>query len=203
MGRSNCDGGTGSGACLDDIAEYLSKQDINPDIPGDQLVTTYTIGFKVDLPLLKDTAERSGGEYYLAEDVKTLTTALTEIVTSIFDKDISFTAPAVSVNAFNRTQHLNDLYISVFRATTGAHWPGNMKKYTINGGVIRDAQGNPAVDPRTGFFADQALSYWSAEAKQTAQTLTPAARSAGYPTRCPERSFRTCQAMTLPPRAIK
>ena len=119
MGRSNCTGGNVSGACLDDIAEYLSKQDINPNVPGDQLVTTYTIGFKVDLPLLKEPAEKSGGEYYLAEDVKSLTVALTDIVSNIFDRDISFTAPAVAVNAFNRTQHLNDLNISVFRDPEG------------------------------------------------------------------------------------
>ena len=79
MGRSNCTGGNANGACLDDIAEYLSKEDINPTLPGDQNVTTYTIGFKVDLPLLKDTAENSGGEYYLAEDVQSLTDALTDI----------------------------------------------------------------------------------------------------------------------------
>ena len=110
MGRSICDGGSGNGACLDDISEYLSKEDINPNIPGDQTVTTYTIGFTVDLDLLKDTAEKSGGEYYLAEDVQSLTAALTDIVTNIFDRDVSFVAPAVAVNAFNRTQHLNDMY---------------------------------------------------------------------------------------------
>ena len=161
MGSSSCTGGKVNGSCLDDIAVYLSKDDINPQIPGDQTVTTYTIGFKVDLPLLKDTAEKSGGQYYLAEDVKTLTDVLTEIVSSIFDRDISFTAPAVAVNAFNRTQHLNDLYISVFRATNGVHWPGNLKKYTINKGIVRDANGNPAVDPTTGFFSNQAKSFWT------------------------------------------
>lgn len=165
LGYSNCTGGTGNGECLDDIAEYLSKHDINKDVPGQQSVTTYTIGFTVDLPILKETAEKSGGEYYLAEDVKTLTTALTEIVTSIFDRDVSFTAPAVSVNAFNRTQHLNDLYISVFRASTDTHWPGNMKKYSVNGGVITDAKGKPAVDTQTGFFADNTTNYWSADGK--------------------------------------
>lgn len=163
LGYSNCTGGTGNGTCLDDISEYLSKHDINPEMPGEQTVTTHTIGFTVDLPILKEAAEKSGGEYYLADDVKTLTTVLTEIVTSIFDRDVSFTAPAVSVNAFNRTQHLNDLYISVFRASTNTHWPGNMKKYSVNGGVITDAQGQPAVDTQTGFFAENTTNFWSAD----------------------------------------
>lgn len=161
MGRTTCDGGNSDGACLDDISEYLSKVDINDSTPGMQNVTTYTIGFTVDLPILKNTAESSGGEYYLASDVKSLTEALTDIVTNIFDRDVSFTAPAVSVNAFNRTQHLNDLYISVFRAKNKTHWPGNMKKYRIAGGQILDMNGNPAVNPDTGYFADGSHSYWT------------------------------------------
>lgn len=161
MGRTTCSGGYAHGSCLDDIAEYLSKEDINYGLPGDQNVTTYTIGFSIDLDILKETAENSGGAYYLASDVKSLTAALTDIITNIFDRDISFTAPAVSVNAFNRTQHLNDLYISVFRAKNKTHWPGNMKKYRIYDGEIQDKNGAPAVDPATGYFADGSHSYWT------------------------------------------
>ncbi len=161
MGRSSCTGGDVDGACLDDIAEYLSKVDTNAGVPGDQNVTTYTIGFTVDLPLLKETADKSGGKYYLADDVASLTVALTDIVSNIFDRAVSFTAPAVSVNAFNRTQHLNDLYISIFQAANTVHWPGNLKKYSINDGEIRDANDAAAVNPTTGFFADNSLSFWT------------------------------------------
>jgi len=160
-GRGTCTGSNNSGACLDDIAHYLQNTDINPLVPGDQNVTTYTIGFTVDLPILKDTATLGGGEYYLASDVKSLTAALTDIVTNIFDRDISFTAPAVAVNAYNRTQNLNDLYVSVFRATDEMRWPGNMKKYSIKEGEIRDANDNHAIDPNTGFFDDNAKNIWS------------------------------------------
>lgn len=167
FGRSACNNTAGvvdsnnNGVCLDDIAEYLQRVDINPSLPGKQDVTTYTIGFSVDLPILKDTAVRGGGEYFLASDVKSLTAALTEIVTDIFDRDISFTAPAVATNAFNRTQHLNDLYVSVFRATDAVHWPGNMKKYRLDEIEIEDAKGDPAVDPDTGFFDDNARNFWA------------------------------------------
>ncbi len=160
-GATSCDGGNVNGACLDDIAEYLSKTDINSYIDGQQSVTTYTIGFTVDLELLKETAESSGGEYYLASDVKTLTTALTDIVTNIFDRDVSFTAPAVAVNALNRTQHLNDLYISTFRPSSGIHWPGNIKKYTLRDSEIRDSNDNNAVDPGTGYFSDNSNEFWN------------------------------------------
>jgi len=172
MGRSGCTGGDVDGACLEDISEYLSKADINPHVEGTQSVTTYTIGFSIDLPILKETAELSGGEYYLASDVTSLTAALTDIVTNIFDRDISFTAPAVAVNAFNRTQHLNDLYVSVFRAADNVHWPGNMKKFTIKESEVRDANDVDAVDPTTGYFADSSKNFWSQLTKPDGADVT-------------------------------
>ncbi len=164
-GATSCVGGNVSGACLDDISEYLSKTDIDPDLDGTQSVTTYTIGFKVDLELLKNTAEVSGGKYYLARDTKTLTKAMTEIVTSIFDRDITFVAPTVAVNALNRTQHLNDLYISTFRPSHEVHWPGNVKKYSLRDSEIRDSNDANAIDAATGYFSDDSNEFWNATAQ--------------------------------------
>jgi type IV pilus assembly protein PilY1 len=67
----------------------------------------------------------------------------------------------VAVNAFNRTQHLNDLYVSVFRASNKVHWPGNIKKYTIADAQIVDKYSNPAVDPSTGYFSDTSHNFWN------------------------------------------
>lgn len=154
--------GINNGKCLDDMAEYLFTTDLRTDLTGMQNVITYTIGFAVDLPILEDTAARGGGTYYTANDTATLSTALTNIVQSILDTQTTFTAPAVSVNSFNRTRTLNDLFITVFQATGDVHWPGNLKKYRLSGTEIVDADGNPAVDPVTGFFANGARSFWSA-----------------------------------------
>jgi type IV pilus assembly protein PilY1 len=158
-----CDG-SGDGMCLDDMAHYLFEADLDPDLPGTQNITTYTIGFTVDLPLLASTAARGGGEYYTANDTASLSTALTNIVMEILGSNTTFSAPAVAVNSFNRTQNLNDLFISVFRASGNVHWPGNLKKYRLRAsdGEIMDVNGNVAVDPATGLLTDSAQSYWSA-----------------------------------------
>ena len=161
LGYTGCDGAAGDGQCLDDVASYLSIYDIDPVTDGDQLVTTHTIGFTIDLPILKETAENSGGQYFLADDVETLTKTLLSIIANINDRSLSFSAPAVSVNTFNRTQNLNDLYITTFGARGKAHWPGNLKKYRIDDGSIVDANGVDAVDPATGFFLDTAYSFWT------------------------------------------
>ena len=163
MGSLTCTG-TGQGHCLDDVAEYLSVYDIDPFTDGDQLVTTHTIGFTIDLEILKDTAVNSGGEYFLADDVESLTKSLLSILANINDRSLSFTAPAVSVNSFNRTQNLNDLYITMFGAKNKIHWPGNLKKYRITNREITDANGDLAVDDLTGYFKDTATSFWSVNA---------------------------------------
>ncbi len=159
MGQAGCTGGA-QGDCLDDIGQYLFTDDISPE-PGIQVVTTHTIGFSIDLPILEATAAASGGEYFLADDVESLTLAMLEIVNDIQDRSLSFAAPAVAVNTFNRTQNLNDLFLTTFAAREQVHWPGNLKKYAISGGEIVDANGVPAVNPVNGFFYDTASSFWS------------------------------------------
>lgn len=164
------------GDCLDDLAQFLYKGDLSP-LPDKQNVITYTVGFTVDLPNLADTAARGGGAYYTANDTASLNTALTNIVTSILDTHTTFVAPTVSVNSFNRTQNLNDLFISVFAPSSSVHWPGNLKKYRLDPGTasIVDANGAAAVDPATGFFKDSAQSIWSPAPDGKSVTLGGAA----------------------------
>ncbi|MDH4125348.1 MAG: PilC/PilY family type IV pilus protein [Gammaproteobacteria bacterium] len=166
LGYVGCDGAalSGGGRCLDDVAEYLSQYDLDATTPGNQLVTTHTIGFgddASDIPILEETALNSGGQAFVARDVESLTRTLLDIIANINDRTLSFSAPAVSVNTFNRTQNLNDLYITTFGAKSKVHWPGNLKKYRIQNRTIVDLNDNDAVDPATGFFLDTAHSIWT------------------------------------------
>ncbi len=164
LGRTGCTA-TGAnfvmGDCLDDVAEYMFKEDIDATMPGVQRVTTHTIGFAIDLPVMKEAAALSDGEYFLASDVESLTLALLKIVTIVQDRSLTFAAPAVAVNSFNRTQNLNDMYLTTFGAKSSIHWPGNLKKYRISGGQIVDADGAAAVNATTGYFETTARSYWT------------------------------------------
>jgi type IV pilus assembly protein PilY1 len=151
------------GECLDELAEFMRDGDMSL-LPGRNGITTHTIGFTINLPILSETAARGGGQYYTAYDTASLTTALTSIITSILNTQTTFVAPAVSVNSFNQTRNLDDLYFSVFEPTGTTHWPGNLKKYELRAtdATIIDALGNPAIDAGTGFFATTARSLWSA-----------------------------------------
>ncbi|HEY8520236.1 MAG TPA: PQQ-binding-like beta-propeller repeat protein [Gammaproteobacteria bacterium] len=158
------------GDCLDDLAEFMFKGDMSP-LPGKQNVVTHVVGFALEdrngqvvrLPVLLDTAQRGGGKYYEAVDSASLFTTLTGIVTEILQTQSTFTSPAVSVNSFNRTQNLNDLYITLFEPSGTEHWPGNLKKFRLrpSDAAIVDATGKPAVDPATGFFIADSQSLWA------------------------------------------
>ena len=176
LGYSGCTG-TDEGDCLDDVAAYMFNGDISPGDVGNQNVITHTIGFAIDLDILEEAALRGGGDYFLADDVESLTLALLEIVNDINDRSLSFAAPAVAVNTFNRTQNLNDLYLTTFAASTKYRWPGNLKKYKIEDGIVVDKFGNAAVNPANGLFETSAHSYWSANADGNEVTLGGAAEN--------------------------
>lgn len=174
--------GSCSGNCLDEIAKSIATNDQSTLIGGKQVISTFTIGFAIDNNLLRDTANESYtatkvGKYYLAEDASSLAGTLNEIFENIYDTDTTFSSPAVSVNAFNRATHLNDLYFTLFKPSLGARWDGNFKKYKLDFFVdkddvdgdkdrterlpfIADAAGANAIDV-TGFFSNKSQSFWS------------------------------------------
>ncbi len=168
---SNLPGGWGpsttAGKCLSALTKYMFNADLNATLSGQQNIQTYFIGFGNDPGLaqafgyLQAAATKGGGQAYTAGDLTSLQGVLTSIVSNILQVSTTFTAPTVAVNAFNRTQTLNDLYVSVFQPSSNYHWPGNVKHYLVSSGAIVDANGLPAVDPATGFFKSSAQSIWS------------------------------------------
>jgi type IV pilus assembly protein PilY1 len=165
------------GVCLDDLAGFAHDKDqiAGAGTPGSQTLTTYMVGFGGDVQgidwavdLLEETARKGGGSFFEAADTASLTDAFNNIISEILSVNTTFTAPTVAVNAFNRTQNLDDLYITVFGTpqppTDGNkyHWPGNIKKYEIRtDGTIVGADQKSVVDTQSGFFAANAQSFWS------------------------------------------
>lgn len=168
--------------CLDDLAGWAYTQDVatddaDPFHNGMQNIVTHTIGFALNLAtddglaadtLLKSTAVMGGGKNRLAANGEDLVDIFQDFIDTALKVNTTFSSPAVSVNAFNRSTHLDDLYFTLFKphATNNA-WLGNLKKYKIKFDTndvpfIADATGVDAVNPDTGFFGTGAKSYWSA-----------------------------------------
>jgi len=178
---SNLGIGSCTGNCLDEIAKSIATNDQSSGVTGDQFVSTFTIGFAIDNQLLLDTANESflatgTGKRYLADDAISLADTLNKVFASVFDADTTFSSPAVAVNAFNRSTHLDDLYFTLFQPAESPHWVGNLKKYKLDFFVdaldsdgdgdfterlplIVDADGVGAV--QDGFFSDTSRSIWT------------------------------------------
>jgi type IV pilus assembly protein PilY1 len=203
---SSC-GANGNGRCLEEIAEYMYENDLRP-LNAIQNVTTYTIGFGPEVnnsQILQNTASRGGGVFYEASDTATLSSVFTTILNTILDTSTSFTAPAVSVNAFNRTQNLNDLYVTVFSPSETYFWDGNIKKYKLDPtGFIEDANDQPAVEVTTGFFRTTAQDFWSAGVDGDDVTLGGAANLLPDPAaRKVYTDLNTAQALTAASNAVE
>jgi len=166
----NCNrGSSGAPLCLAGVASYLANEDVLPSMPQNQSVVTHTIGFAFDDPFLQATATAGSGLYRPANDYDSLTAAFKEIINTVNKTSSTFASPAVSVNAFNRTTNRSDLYFTLFKPASGPRWQGNFKRFKLafdSNGIpsIIDQDGNAAIDPDTGFFAETSRSYWSATA---------------------------------------
>ncbi len=177
--------GTGEGRCLDDLAGYMQENDQRPapGPGGDQTINTYTVGFGQEVQgstLLQETARRGNGAFFEANNSVQLTAAFNNIIARIDQTGSTFAAPTVTVNSFNRTETLSDLYIPVFEPGTNYHWAGNFKKYQFDDGVIVDANGRPAIGTN-GFFDARARSLWSARVDGDVITLGGAANELPAP----------------------
>jgi type IV pilus assembly protein PilY1 len=179
--------------CLDELAEWALTHDVlagsGPVEKGTQTITTHTVGFanaSLSDPgtLIVNTAAAGGGQFVTADNADTLRNEISKLFAAELEVNTTFSSPAVSVNAFNRSTHLDDLYFTLFEPANTTHWAGNFKKYKLDffvdstdldsdGDVterlpfIKDATGANAVDPGTGFFKNQptpAKSFWSATA---------------------------------------
>lgn len=159
---------------LDDIAMFMAKNDMRPDLEGKQNVEVYTIGFstaKVANDLLQKTAEVGGGKFETSNNAEELAAAITRHVTSIINKSQSFTAATVPAT---RTADGGNLYTSLFKPKPeDAFWEGHLKLFQItSAGDILDKNGNCALeDPKpegeckSGAIKNDAVPFWDAAAE--------------------------------------
>ncbi|MBU0484842.1 MAG: hypothetical protein KKB30_10055 [Proteobacteria bacterium] len=163
---------------LEDVTYFLAHNDLRvvggsppteADIlamgsPGNyenQTVTTYTIGFQQNLPLLEEAATNGGGEYYTADNADTLNEALNSIIDAIGESNESFSAAAVPVSRANKAYAGEYVYYGLFQPLNSGGWLGNLKKYGLSyyGDKLLDVNGN--IASLDGVVLDGARSFWS------------------------------------------
>ena len=140
-----------------------------------QSITTYTIDvFNAQqdaqrTALLQSMANAGGGKYFQAKSEAEILLALRKIIAQIQSVNSTFASASLPVNATNRTQSANQVFIGMFRPDPNAEprWFGNLKQYAIgkiNGALdLVDSRGNTATNPLTGFVDDCATSFWTTD----------------------------------------
>lgn len=114
---------------LDGVAWYLNNSDARNNLSGQQNITTYTIGFGIDHPLLMRTAKKGGGFYFTAHDADQLMAELEKTLLDIADRSFSFTSPTVPAV---RTHHENYVYLASFEPSEKPFWRGFLSAHPLN-----------------------------------------------------------------------
>ncbi len=171
IGKSSCSPTANKDeACATDLATWLNTTDHSSTFNDAQKIKTHTIAFNLEgsgKEFMRRIAIAGGGEAYEADTSDELLGVFNDIAANVADVETGFTAPSATVNQFNRLTNRKDIYFALFKPSATHAWDGNLKKFNVSfdnndeGEVlIRDKNGAPAIDGSTGFFADNALSYW-------------------------------------------
>ena len=173
--------------CGTDVVKYLYNTDLSSVLDGKQNVVTHTIGFNLGtfyesdrsvniskttdnqhgVSYLQEWAKAGGGTFYNVSSASDLLNAFRTIVASTTTESTSFAAPSVSVSAFNKLFHNNEVYFALFKPARTQSWVGNIKKYKVcdgttsgcTSGDITDATGGSAVKDK--YISDTSTSFWS------------------------------------------
>lgn len=159
---------------LDEWARFLRQRGVPiAGLNSRAQVTTYTIDVfneqqnATQSALLFNAARVGGGKYFQAKNKDALISALKQILTEVQAVNSAFSSASLPVNATNRAQNENQVFIGVFKPdrTKDPGWFGNMKQYKLisTGATIDlgDKNGNPAINNQTGFLTDCAVSFWT------------------------------------------
>lgn len=153
--------GSGGEKCGVDLVKNIGDGDHSKI---NSRVFTHTIGFSAGSTanaFLNNLAVNGNGDFYTASNTADLVDVFQSILKTVKDVNATFVSPGVAVNQLNRLTHNDELYFALFKPAEGTLWPGNVKRYRLDGSSILDKNGLNAVDSVTGFFNDTSHSFWS------------------------------------------
>ncbi|MDD2464688.1 MAG: hypothetical protein PHI97_11895 [Desulfobulbus sp.] len=156
----------------DDVAHWIythswmDKTEVADPANSYVNVTTHHIAFGAKQPLLENAAKESGGQYIIAYNKEQLVSAFYSLAL-LMSEAVSFTAPVVSVDAVNKIQSGDDLYMGLFLPMDSTYWTGNVKKFKMGDGttdrpnlfMVYDGKNNEAIDS-SGNFLDNTAAIW-------------------------------------------
>lgn len=160
----------------DEWARFMYQTGVPISGCSNQTVTTYTVDVYNAQPnaqhtsLMLSMAKNGGGKYFNATNKSTIVNDLKQIFAEIQSVNSTFASASLPINATNRSQNENQVFIGMFRPDPDAkpRWFGNVKRYQLikdSAGDIQlgDANGTLAINNKTGFITDCAVSWWTSD----------------------------------------
>jgi type IV pilus assembly protein PilY1 len=148
---------------LDDVAAYLNQEDLIADseIPEQQNVVTYTVGFAIDSRLLEETAGNGGGEYFTTSTATGLADALVRAIDDILLRSATFTSASVPTSR----QSFGDAFFVTYLEPRpqGELWVGHLQAFRLSESFEILGQTGPAIDPATGLFFEPRAPFWDTQ----------------------------------------
>jgi type IV pilus assembly protein PilY1 len=162
---------------IDEWARFMYQKGMPVEGGDSQTAATYTIDVynkqqnNDHTALMLSTARVGGGKYFAATNEEALVNALKKIFQEITSVNSTFASASLPVNATNRAQNENQVFIGMFRPDPEAkpRWFGNLKRYQLIIGsdgvsvLLGDKDGNNAINDQTGFVDDCATSWWTTD----------------------------------------
>ncbi len=165
----------------DDVSHWMythswksdTKEEVADPATSYDNVITHHIAFGADHPLLKDAAGESGGEYVVAYNKEQMVAAFYSLALQMTEA-VSFTSPVVSIDAANKIQNGDDLYLGLFLPQDNLSWMGNIKKFVLGDGgtdrpklsMLYDGANDEAISA-TGEFLDNTAAFWGDDTDET------------------------------------
>ena len=166
--------GSNKARMTDEWAKFLFTTDVNV-AAGQQNVKIHTIDVFKDAQdgdqtsLLFNMAKVGGGKYYQANSEDEILNAIRQILIEIQSVNSVFASASLPINATNRSQNENQVFIGMFRPDPAGlpRWYGNLKRYQISlfgqDARLADKNGQEAVSSETGFIQPCATSFWTTD----------------------------------------
>ena len=156
--------------CAGILSKYMYENDLRTTINGRQNVATSFIAFGADVSqsTFEAAASAAGGDAFGASDYDQLSSVFRTVFNNVLDTNSTFTSPSIAVNAFNKTQVLEDMYVAMFKPETSTHWDGNLKKFKLrNSQIVGRGSTLDSVDTANavgadGFFTNTTKDFWEA-----------------------------------------
>ncbi|PID48712.1 MAG: hypothetical protein CR991_10395 [Proteobacteria bacterium] len=189
IGVSSCVNNLGdyaSGVCGRELTQFLKHTDQISDsiLAENQTVETYTVAFGMSraskgTAYLQSLATAQDGAF-TADNYDELIDAFSQIFSNVDVQSLSFSSPSLSVDSSQILQNDKYVYVPVFNYSYTSAWSGNLRKFKIENGIVKDDNGG-VLNPETGGFNVTAKDLWSTDEHGSDVTMGGAAHKLPAP----------------------